>query len=817
MPFKKMMFILFAFIIFQSFTNMETGYANSPVDNESNNSNEEIVEELLEENSDEETSEITEPAENENKEHEDEPSEPEMPVEDGDEELEEQPTEAEGDSADNEVDEESSVEENTDDSENDQSGNEMEGDEEDETPAKNSDFEFGDRHERIIELKEGLNQIGFGTILVTEYFGNFTETKVRAFQDYYDLPVTGIADEATFEKLESVFDHSYQKGKSHANLADLKVKLNWMGYGHILVTENFGSWMESRVKAFQRDHGLAVSGIIEPITETNMNETFANIFKVNNRHASIVDLKELLNQTSFGGILVSDLYGSYTSTRVRQFQEHYELEATGEANLETIKMLEDVLDTPFRVGNRHPDTIELKEGLNRLGFGPILVSDLYGSFTKHQVTAFQEAYGLQLTGIANDATWTKLNELLDSPLQKGRSHGDLIDLKQMLNWTGYGHILVTENYGSWMESRVRSFQQDHDLPVNGIIDEKTQLAIESTFEQGFAEGNRNPGVIQMKEGLNKLGFGNILVSNLYGSFTAQQVRSFQKYYGLEAVGQADLATLNKINELLDTPFQPGKRHDDLLNIKDQMNDIGFGYITVTTLFGSYTEQKVKELQEYYGLRVNGILDEPTKTKIEEVFNSPFRVGKHHEDTIDIKNKLNSLGFGKIIVSDYYGEFTEQQLKKFQASYGLVVNGIADEPTMDLLNQLSSLSEFELEVVLLTNIEREKEGLSSLLIDQHVSNVAREKSNDMIVNGYFNHESPQYGTPFDMLTEFGVPYRYAGENIAAGHSSPSRVVTAWMESPGHRFNIMNSSFTHIGVGYDVGGEYTHYWTQMFIGR
>ncbi|WP_416147711.1 peptidoglycan-binding protein [Salipaludibacillus sp. HK11] len=568
-----------------------------------------------------------------------------------------------------------------------QSVDEPEADPEEEAPQVNSDFEFGDRHERIVELKEGLNQIGFGTILVTEYFGNFTATQVRSFQEYYGLPVTGVADEETFDMLDSVLNHPYQEGKSHADLVDFKVKLNWMGYGHILVTENFGSWMDSRVKAFQQDHNLAVSGVIEPITEAALNETFASIFKQNNRHESIIELKNMLNQTSFGGILVSNLYGSYTATRVSQFQEYYGLEATGEANLATLKKLEEVLDTPFQEGRRHPDTIELKEGLNRLGFGTILVSDLYGSFTKQQVAAFQDTYGLRPTGIAHELTWAKLNELLNSPLQEGQSHNDLIDLKHKLNWTGYGHILVTENYGSWMASRVESFQKDHGLPVSGIIDDKTRTAIERTFEQGFKEGNRNPGVRQMKEGLNKLGFGNILVSDLYGSFTAKQVTSFQDYYGLQSTGQANLATLKQIDELVDSPFQEGNRHSDIPAIKEQMNQIGFGYITVTTLFGSYMDQKVRDVQDYYGLRVNGILDDPTQTKINDVFNSPHRQGIRDEETIALKERLNRIGFGNILVSDLYGSFTEKKVIDFQKHYGLVENGIADEPTWEKINEI----------------------------------------------------------------------------------------------------------------------------------
>lgn len=69
----------------------------------------------------------------------------------------------------------------------------------------------------------------------------------------------------------------------------------------------------------------------------------------------------------------------------------------------------------------------------------------------------------------------------------------------------------------------------------------------------------------------------------------------------------------------------------------------------------------------------------------------------------------------------------------------------------------------------------------------------------------------------MMKKSGITYRTAGENIAAGQRTPKDVVTAWMNSDGHRKNILSSSFTEIGVGYAKGGAYGHYWTQMFIGR
>lgn len=127
---------------------------------------------------------------------------------------------------------------------------------------------------------------------------------------------------------------------------------------------------------------------------------------------------------------------------------------------------------------------------------------------------------------------------------------------------------------------------------------------------------------------------------------------------------------------------------------------------------------------------------------------------------------------------------------------------------------SSVLEFEKEVVRLVNVERRKNGLAELTYDWELSRVARFKSEDMRDNRYFSHTSPVYGSPFQMMRSFGISYRSAGENIAKGQATPAAVVNAWMNSSGHRANILNASFTHIGVGYASGGNY---WTQMFIAR
>lgn len=126
----------------------------------------------------------------------------------------------------------------------------------------------------------------------------------------------------------------------------------------------------------------------------------------------------------------------------------------------------------------------------------------------------------------------------------------------------------------------------------------------------------------------------------------------------------------------------------------------------------------------------------------------------------------------------------------------------------------SVSNYERQVVELVNAERSKNGLAPLTLDNSVSKVARVKSQDMATNNYFSHTSPTYGGAGQMLTQFGVKWSAYGENIASGQKTPQQVVDAWMNSSGHRANILSSNFTKIGVGYATNSKGTPYWTQMF---
>ncbi len=122
----------------------------------------------------------------------------------------------------------------------------------------------------------------------------------------------------------------------------------------------------------------------------------------------------------------------------------------------------------------------------------------------------------------------------------------------------------------------------------------------------------------------------------------------------------------------------------------------------------------------------------------------------------------------------------------------------------------NVSTYAAKVAELVNVERAKAGLPALTLDAAASQAAQVRAAEIRTS--FSHTRPSGKNCFTALAEAGVNYRAAGENIASGQKTPEEVVTAWMNSEGHRKNILSPNFTGIGVGYLEG----NYWTQFFIG-
>ena len=172
-----------------------------------------------------------------------------------------------------------------------------------------------------------------------------------------------------------------------------------------------------------------------------------------------------------------------------------------------------------------------------------------------------------------------------------------------------------------------------------------------------------------------------------------------------------------------------------------------------------------------------------------------------------------------VEGDYIGAVNKQYIKGIypNSSGETTANtGSTNSQNNNSTASSNTLTTDELETFNLINQQRINNGLPVLKIDWEVQRVARIKAQDMVNNNYFSHTSPTYGSPFDMLKSFGISYKSAGENIA-GNSSNSAAVNAWMNSSGHRANILNSSFNYTGLGVINGSKYGKIYVQMFIGK
>lgn len=434
--------------------------------------------------------------------------------------------------------------------------------------ASNKLLKKGMRDKSVVTLKSDLSKLGFKVPgNGTTYFGKDTEDKVKAFQRYYKLSADGIAGSGTLSKIDNVLKSPLQKGKRHNNTKKLKQDLASIGYpvpGN--GTTLYGVDTEKVVKKFQKDKGLAQSGIAEEITLAKIaslkKPEKAPLLKNGVRHASVKTLKKDLAKAGFtvpgNG---TTLYGTDTEKKVREFQRYYNLSADGIAGESTLAKVKSVVNSPLQNGKRHNDTKQLKKNLGTLGFKvPGNGTTLYGKDTEKKVKEFQKKYGLKPNGIADEVTLAKIASLKqpekDPLLKNGVRHANVKKLKRDLGKAGF------------------------TVPGNG--------------------------------------------TTLYGKETEQKVREFQRYYKLAADGIAGQATLSKVKAVVNSPLQNGKRHNDTKQLKKDLGKLGFKVPGKgTTLYGAETVKQVKAFQKKYKLIQNGIADEITLAKIAElVGNSP---------------------------------------------------------------------------------------------------------------------------------------------------------------------------------------------------
>ncbi|WP_022793453.1 peptidoglycan-binding protein [Marinococcus halotolerans] len=522
----------------------------------------------------------------------------------------------------------------------------------------------------VQQLQENLNAAGFHvTENPTTYFGPKTEAAVKDFQRANNLVVDGVAGPNTLTKLAEVLNESNNDDSSSSDnglLQDgvdspaakaMKEDLYTLGYLDISSPNGkFGPQTEAAVIAFQKDHGLTADGVADDKT--------------------LAKIKEALNKDS------------------------------ADENTEETESLSSISST-LREGSRGEEVQLLQQKLNNAGFQ---VTDnpttYFGPKTAAAVKDFQRANDLVVDGIAGPNTLAALEKALQpqkeeekqedtsSDFSRGDRGEEVRELQILLNDAGFH---VTDNpttyFGPKTEEAVLAFQKANNLSVTGTMDQNTiklLKGINDTPPDTLKNGTRHDSVQKLQKKLNQAGFHvTDSTTNYFGPKTEGAVKELQRLYGLPVTGEADTATVEALDAVLNG-YSNGTRSEKVRSYQKMLNDAGF-FVTdnPTDYFGPKTESAVKEFQQAYDLPVTGVLDKQSIQKLETASQPLDRLekGDRHSSVKELHQLLNDAGFQiNKDASNYFGEETEAALIDFQQTYKLKADGIATEDVMDALNE-----------------------------------------------------------------------------------------------------------------------------------
>src|SRR5690625_62018 len=506
-------------------------------------------------------------------------------------------------------------------------------------------YQNRDRGIAIVELKQDLSTLGFGNFPKNPsiFYGSTTTKVVKDFQKAFGLNESGIADKETFNKIDELLNSSYAIGQKGNHVRELKQDLTKLGFGNFPKTPSttYGVVTASVVKEFQAYYKLSPTGIAGQKSLDKIQEVLNSPYQNGDRGVAIVELKQNLSTLGFGNFPKnpSIFYGSTTTKVVKDFQKSFGLNESGIADKETFNKIDELLNSSYAIGQKGNHVRELKQDLTQLGFGnfPTTPSTTYGEVTANVVKDFQAYYKLSPTGIADQKSLDKIEEVLNPPYESGDRGVAIVELKQDLTTLGFGNFPKNPSifYGSTTTKVVKDFQKAFGLNESGIADKETFNKIDELLNSSYAIGQKGNHVRALKQDLTQLGFGNFPTtpSTTYGEVTASVVKEFQAYYKLSQTGVADQKSLDKIQEVLNPPYQNGDRGVAIVKLKQNLSTLGFGNFpkNPSIFYGSTTTKIVKEFQQAYDLNADGIAGKQTlETLSHAVENQGYEVKEETE-------------------------------------------------------------------------------------------------------------------------------------------------------------------------------------------
>lgn len=549
----------------------------------------------------------------------------------------------------------------------------------------------GTRHHLVVHLKEMLQNLGYGSFGLTNFYGPLTEQQVKRFQRHHGLAETGLVSPELYRMITAIDKDAFKQGDRLKEVITLKENLRVSGYWNSRTgTTLYGPETARQVLAYQKAHGLPESARADKLTRDHIKQRAESRLTSPMYREDAITLKIHLEQLGFGSFLKTDFYGPQTKASVEAFQKAFQLPINGRYDLETERVLNELINSPLRLGQRNDATKALKQKLYVIGYWPNANgTELFGSQTEIAVKDFQTAVGLRPTGVVDKRTSDQLEKQINQPLKRGMYRADAIDVKSQLMDLGFGTFLLTDFFGPATERELKAFQRSVSLNATGVVDTNTLNALKVATAGLMVRGNHYQEAIQLKRDLYTVGLwpenGG---TTLFGAGTETAIKSFQQSVGLPVTGRVNKDTRLSLSTVATGPLKRGMFREDVLELKTTLARLGFGVLPHDDHFSLETVRAVESFQTYYGLNVTGTVNQHTRTLLSTLENNALRLNKTGSSVEQLHKDLDLFGFTVTTNNQRnFSKATENQLKAFQKHYQLRVNGVLDPKTETMFQNL----------------------------------------------------------------------------------------------------------------------------------
>lgn len=309
---------------------------------------------------------------------------------------------------------------------------------------------------------------------------------------------------------------------------------------------------------------------------------------------------------------------------------------------------------------------------------------------KNVLTGLQDFLNENDTPIETVDEWIiqKVNRAFKASLETDNYSG-YRQLEEDLKQLGFARGILPTKFSR----KLKEFQTYYGLKATGEVTIETLVKIDTLLSDSIKLNDSHDDLPVLKEYLNLLGYGPIQLTRNFGDHTERAIKKFQKLHKLPVSGMIDEKTREAIYQAVcDDINHPKKRSKSVIYIKKSLNRLGFGGITISSEFGEFAIDQLKNFQTYYGIEPTGKVDIATLKKMEELLSSPLQLNKRSREVITLKENLIALGYGPISKTKKFGKQTEIKLKEFQRDNGLPPSGIADKETLQLIEEKSKYTE-----------------------------------------------------------------------------------------------------------------------------